>query len=53
VKGTPPARSAVRQPADLCPDITRTKLEHQPVDAAECEIALKDQADPVGFVFDD
>lgn len=52
-EGHAPARSAVRQRADLGSDITRTKLEHQPVDAAECEIALKDQADPVGFVCDD
>src|SRR5262245_55787656 len=52
-EGHAPARVAVRQPADLGPDITRTKLEHQPVDAAECEIACEDQADPVGFVFDD
>jgi hypothetical protein len=29
-----------------------TKLEHQPIDAAECKIALEDQTDPVSFLFD-
>src|SRR5262245_14164862 len=52
-EGHAPARIAIRQPADLRPDITLTEIEHQPVDAAECEIAREDQADPVGFVFDD
>jgi hypothetical protein len=47
------ARVAIRQPADLRPDVTLTKFEHQPVDTAECDISLEDQADSVGFVFDD
>src|SRR5262245_49762166 len=52
-EGHAPARVAVRQRADLRPDITLTKIEHQPVDAAEGEIARENQAHPVSFVFDD
>src|SRR6476620_9305166 len=44
-------RVAVRQPTNLRPDVALTKFEHQPVDAAECEITLEDQADPVSFLF--
>jgi hypothetical protein len=51
-EGPAPARLAVRQLANLRVDAALTKLEHQPVDAAEREIALKDHADPFGFLFD-
>src|SRR5262249_61613088 len=52
-EGHAAARAAVRQLADLCSHIALAKLEHQPVDAAECEIPTKDHADPLSLLFDD
>src|SRR5262249_13012720 len=52
-EGHATARAAVRQLADLCSPIALAKVEHQPVDAAEREIATKDHADPLGLLFDD
>src|SRR5215475_15893739 len=47
------ARAAVRQLADLCSHIALTKLEHQPVDAAEREIPSKDHTHPLGLLCHD
>src|SRR5437870_12606023 len=47
------SRAPIRKFADLGPKVACSKVDHQPIDAAQLQISSEDRADLLGFLLHD